>query len=261
MNWSLARRTGAAIGAVTFCLAASIALPGVASATPTNLGALTVAPAAGAAGAKLDVNSALDVFANGVCPDTTQTVVVKIAGGAWSALPDGYGFLVGSTPIHAALGSDGKLHLPVPETLAQIAKDNGITWTPGVYTVTLACVDKTIDLNGIATFSEKLTFKDTANFVNGVVATPGTIKVKTAPALQGTFKVGKKVTVTAGAFSAARLTYHYSWTRDGKAIKGAIRSYYVLAKADKAHRVGVIVTVSKTGYKTLAVTVKGKLVS
>jgi hypothetical protein len=50
----------------------------------------------------------------------------------------------------------------------------------------------------------------------------------------------------------AGITYTYQWKRGTAVIKGATRSTYKLAKADKGKKVTVVVTAHKVGYRVLA---------
>lgn len=68
------------------------------------------------------------------------------------------------------------------------------------------------------------------------------------PRVNGTAKVGKKVTSTKGVWSPAPTTHKYQWLRNGATIKGATSSTYTLTKADRNKKISVRVTVTRSGY-------------
>ncbi|RFA16006.1 hypothetical protein B7R22_05245 [Subtercola boreus] len=69
-----------------------------------------------------------------------------------------------------------------------------------------------------------------------------------APVITGKTIVGQTLTTTHGSWSSGGLTYTYQWTRNGGAISGATKTTYVLTKADQGTKIGMTVTVLKTGY-------------
>jgi peptidoglycan hydrolase-like protein with peptidoglycan-binding domain len=70
------------------------------------------------------------------------------------------------------------------------------------------------------------------------------------PAIAGTAKVGKTLTVKAGAW-APEPKLSYQWYRGSTAIKGATKTTYKLTKADKGKTITVKVTAKRTGYATV----------
>ncbi|MCE1174373.1 MAG: peptidoglycan-binding protein [Propionibacteriales bacterium] len=78
------------------------------------------------------------------------------------------------------------------------------------------------------------------------------------PTISGTTKVGKTLTVKVGAWSPSP-TLTYQWYHAKTAIKGATKSSYKVAKADKGHTVWVKVTAKKTGYSTVTKQVSVKI--
>ncbi|MGM9382959.1 hypothetical protein [Streptomyces antibioticus] len=108
-----------------------------------------------------------------------------------------------------------------------------------------------------------------ANPAGSVVSTSAAVTVAAGPALKptkapsvsGTAKVGRKLTANHGTWTPSATSYTYRWLRDGKAITGATRSTYVLAKADKGKKITVKVTARRTAWTngsatTAAVTVR-----
>ncbi|RKR73478.1 leucine-rich repeat domain-containing protein [Frondihabitans australicus] len=71
-----------------------------------------------------------------------------------------------------------------------------------------------------------------------------------APAINGTTRVGHIVTATRGPWSPAGISFTYRWNRDGKPIAGATKSTYKLTSADAHHAITVTVTGAKSGYAT-----------
>jgi hypothetical protein len=259
MLQSFRRRTSVLVGAVAVAASVSLATSATATAVTPNvapkLGTLTAPQKAGG----LTTQFLLDT--SGACPSTATNYYVTVTGPGWGTLPGGHGILVGNSEIAGAPGGGTPvIHTGTANTLFQIAKDNNVAWVAGgVYTLTLVCQANDATFSDVGEFIGAIHFTDATHWANGAIAP--VIKVKTMPALSGTFKVGKKVTVTAGSWSVSRLTFHYQWTRDGKSIKGATKAAYTLVKADKGHKVGIVVTVSTTGYRALKVTVKAKTVA
>jgi hypothetical protein len=256
MSSTLRRRCAWMAGAAALVAGTALVAPGAAQAV-TNAGTLAVTPSSGS----VDTPLALDSSA--ACPANTGTVYATVSGPGWTSLSGGHGILVGSESIAAVGGASAKLHVPVPETLRDTAKDNGITWGVTTYTLTLVCVDATtMNPAGIATFSGAIHFTSTTNWAAGVGPKPlPSIGARVHPALSGTFAVGRKVAVSKGTWSVARIAWHYQWTRDGKTIRGATNSTYTIVKADKGHYLTVVVKVTRTGYKTASYTPKAKKVS
>jgi len=83
---------------------------------------------------------------------------------------------------------------------------------------------------------------------------PKTLK-SVKPKIKGTVKVGKKLSVTVGTWTAGtKLTYQ--WYAAGKAVKGATKSTLKLAKAQVGKKITVKVTGKKAGYTTKTVASK-----
>lgn len=76
------------------------------------------------------------------------------------------------------------------------------------------------------------------------------------PRLRGPAKVGKVLTVRAGAWSPTPAKITYRWLRNGKPIAKATKPRYKLSKADRGRRVSVRVTASGGEWKPTSVTSK-----
>ena len=114
------------------------------------------------------------------------------------------------------------------------------------------------------------------NFDNGPKTVPYSV-TKTAtnkalygftskkPTISGTSLPGKTLKAKTAKWGGSPSKYSYQWLRDGKTIKGATKSSYKIAKADRNRKISVRVTGSKKNYQsassTSASTVVGKLVS
>ena len=70
------------------------------------------------------------------------------------------------------------------------------------------------------------------------------------PVITGSLFVGQKLTASAGFWSPKPSGFKYQWLRNGKAIKGATKNYYVLAAADLGTQISVTVFASKTSWTT-----------
>jgi 5-hydroxyisourate hydrolase-like protein (transthyretin family) len=77
-----------------------------------------------------------------------------------------------------------------------------------------------------------------------------TLRVAT-PSISGKAKVGKKLTAKAGTWGPSPVKLAYKWYANGKAIKGATKSSYKIAKSVKGKKITVKVTGSKAGYATV----------
>ncbi len=78
----------------------------------------------------------------------------------------------------------------------------------------------------------------------------GKLKVAT-PKVSGSVKVGKKLTAKAGTWGPSPVKLVFKWYANGKAIKGATKSSYKIAKSVKGKKITVKVTGSKAGYATV----------
>ncbi|MFF3840084.1 hypothetical protein [Streptomyces sp. NPDC001930] len=73
-------------------------------------------------------------------------------------------------------------------------------------------------------------------------------KATKAPALTGTVKVGRTLTLNRGAWTPAPTSYAYQWYANGRAISGATRATFTLTKAQRGTRITVRVTAHRTGH-------------
>jgi hypothetical protein len=73
------------------------------------------------------------------------------------------------------------------------------------------------------------------------------------PKINGTAKVGQKLTAIVGKWTADA-TLKYQWYRNGSGIKGATAKSYTATASDRGKTLTVRVTGSKTGYATKVVT-------
>ena len=71
------------------------------------------------------------------------------------------------------------------------------------------------------------------------------------PTVVGTAKVGNLLTVDTGRFTPTPDRITYRWYRSGKAIKGATKATYKIAKADRGKRLKVVVTARGSGLQTV----------
>ncbi|MFD8072006.1 Ig-like domain-containing protein [Streptomyces sp. NPDC059718] len=116
-----------------------------------------------------------------------------------------------------------------------------------------------------ADYKHKVACRVTAkNTTGSTAATSPAVTVGVGPALKntklptisGTARTGKRLTAKAGSWRPSATSYSYEWRRDGKAIRGATRSTYVLTKADRGHRVALKITAKRSGYTNGSATSK-----
>jgi hypothetical protein len=94
---------------------------------------------------------------------------------------------------------------------------------------------------------------ETVSKTSAAVAATDVFSTVPVPTISGTAKAGSTLTATAGAWSPAA-TLTYQWLRDGSPISGATKSTYVVATADRGHKVSVTVMGSAAGYQSAAKT-------
>lgn len=80
---------------------------------------------------------------------------------------------------------------------------------------------------------------DTGDAASWTVLVPAEVK--------GRARVGAKLRALRPVLSAPAATWHYQWLRNGKPVKGAVRSSYRIRKADRGRRLTVRVTASAPG--------------
>lgn len=78
----------------------------------------------------------------------------------------------------------------------------------------------------------------------------GTLTAPT-PMISGTTKVGSMLTVKPGVWSPGKVTLKYQWYRGGTVIKGATKTTYKLATADRTKKIAVKVSGTEPGYATV----------
>ncbi|PKQ32282.1 MAG: hypothetical protein CVT62_04480 [Actinobacteria bacterium HGW-Actinobacteria-2] len=96
----------------------------------------------------------------------------------------------------------------------------------------------------------------TATKTSAAIAVPKSSFTKSStPTISGTAKVGKTLKAKAGIWSPTA-AFSYQWYANGKAIKGATKSSYKIAKSYKGKKLTVKVTASKAGYDSKSRTSK-----
>jgi hypothetical protein len=77
----------------------------------------------------------------------------------------------------------------------------------------------------------------------------GTLRAAT-PKVSGTPKVGRRLSVTRGTWTSGT-SFSYRWLANGRSVKGATRSTFVVPRSVKGKRISVRVTGRKSGYTTV----------
>jgi hypothetical protein len=93
---------------------------------------------------------------------------------------------------------------------------------------------------------------------SGVKVALGTFKLNTSPAISGTAKVGRTLSVSRGSWTPTPKTYQYQWYRNGVAITGATKNSYTVKSSDRGRTLTARVTVFQTGYAKAWKTTSGK---
>ncbi|MFE4311029.1 hypothetical protein ACFRR6_33830 [Streptomyces sp. NPDC056891] len=141
----------------------------------------------------------------------------------------------------------GSWSLPV-NSLAYQWRANGVAIagaTASTYTIPSTIQGKQLSVAVIA----RKTGHPTLTAVSGSLAVKGAApKATKAPALTGTVKVGRTLTLNRGTWTPAPTSYAYQWYANGRAISGATRATFTLTKAQRGTRITVRVTAHRTGH-------------
>jgi len=97
-------------------------------------------------------------------------------------------------------------------------------------------------------------YEPTTVFTQTGVIAKGTFKLVSRPKLYGARAVGSSLYVL-DLISSPSASLHYRWYRDGHRILGATGSRYHLVAADRGHRITVRITLSRTAYTTLVLSI------
>ncbi|MYS11582.1 hypothetical protein GTW71_35320 [Streptomyces sp. SID6041] len=141
----------------------------------------------------------------------------------------------------------GSWSLPV-DSLAYQWRANGVAIagaTAATYTIASTVQGKQLSVAVIA----RKAGHPTLTAVSGSLAVKGLApKATKAPVLTGTVKVGRTLTLNRGTWAPAPTSYAYQWYANGRAISGATRATFTLAKAQRGTRITVRVTAHRTGH-------------
>ncbi|WP_345751548.1 carboxypeptidase regulatory-like domain-containing protein [Microbacterium rhizophilus] len=270
---------------------AGITLPALAAATPTITGTVKVGSTLTAKAGTWTTGTAFTYqwLRNGVAitgatkstyvltaSDGSKKISVKVTGSK-----SGY-TSVAKTSAQTAAVALLTLTAPTPTITGTTKVGSTLTakagtWTSGT-TLTYQWLRDGKSITGATKSAYKLTTSDAARKVSVKVTgskagyataaktskvtaavTPATLTAAT-PTISGTTKAGYTLTAKAGTWTSGA-TLKYQWLRDGKAISGATRSTYKLTSTDRAHKITVKVTGSKTGYTTVSKTSAAKTIS
>jgi hypothetical protein len=136
------------------------------------------------------------------------------------------------------------------------------TWSISGVSVSFQWLRGGVAINNAKSKSYKLTAADkgksiavrvtgSANgYSNATTTSAAIIWNNVLPKVTGKAKVGQTLKSSTGTWSTSGVRATYQWTRNGATIKGATKSSYKLTKTDKGKKVGVKVTVTKSGYRT-----------
>ncbi|GAA4818552.1 PKD domain-containing protein [Nocardioides caeni] len=72
------------------------------------------------------------------------------------------------------------------------------------------------------------------------------------PSITGVARVGRRLTGRPGSWVAPGHTRSFQWLRDGRVIRGATRSSYVVARGDRGHRISLRVTMRRAGFPVVS---------
>ncbi|MFI6639523.1 hypothetical protein [Streptomyces sp. NPDC050504] len=149
---------------------------------------------------------------------------VSVSAGSWSQVPDSYAYQwrAGGVPVPGA--------------------------TAATYTVPAALRGKALSVTVTA---RRAGLADgTATTAAATVAAGAAPKAVKAPAISGTAKVGRTLSVVRGTWSPAPTAYTYQWYANGRAIAGATGSTLALKAAQRGLKITVQVAAARTGHLT-----------
>ncbi|MFF9849676.1 hypothetical protein [Streptomyces litmocidini] len=195
---------------------------------------LSVAVTARKAGHPVVTAVSAAVVVKGVAPKPTTVPYVsgtvrvgsKVTAvvGTWSPAPTSYAYQWRANGV-AISGATSSSYVPAASVLGK------------KLTVTVTAL-RTGHLSGAST---------TAGVTVAVGLAP---KATTAPYVTGTVRVGRTLTLNRGAWTPAPTSYAYQWYANGRAISGATRTTFTLAKAQRGLRITVRVTALRTGHSS-----------
>jgi hypothetical protein len=213
------------------------------TATSADLGkAITVA----VTGTKIGYQSATTTSSPVVIitPALSKTVTPTING---SAKP-------GSTLI----ANTGQWDSGVAFTFQWLRDDSPIAnQTASVYQTTAGDINRSISVRVVGS---KAGYQSATLTSARVLIKASKLSKTPTPTISGTTKAGKTLSAKAGTWDSG-VKLSYQWLRNGVAIKGATKTTYKLATADKGKKISVRVTGTKSGYETAVKTSAAKTIS
>ena len=90
--------------------------------------------------------------------------------------------------------------------------------------------------------------------------TRSSFRLKAKPVIKGKARVGRKLKATAGTWSPSPAKVRYTWSRNGKKIKGATKKTYRVVRSDRGKKIQVTVKVSRSGLKAATAKSRAKRV-
>ncbi|RFA08464.1 hypothetical protein B7R54_03915 [Subtercola boreus] len=265
---------------------AAVALGDLTTTTPTISGTARVdstLTATAAAWGPAPVNLAYQWLANGTAiagatgttytltvADLGKTVTVAVTGtktGYTTATTTSAGVSVApgilgtATPTISGTVQVGQTLTAAPGTWSPAPVDFTYAWsaagaaipgaTASTYVIAPAYVNKTITVSVTGTKAGYTTA--TTLSAPTAAAAPG-ILTTAVPTISGTFAVGQTLSVDAGAWGPAPVTFSYQWKASGANITGATGSTLVLSPAERGKTIKVSVTGAKPGYASASQT-------
>ncbi|MFB9369445.1 Ig-like domain-containing protein [Kitasatospora sp. NPDC001664] len=236
-----------AVSAATLLAAGSITMLGSVAAhaadSPT-IGSLVVNPNAGT------VDEGLTVTASGACTSGTNLQVLVLGQGFPA---DGYGATSNQSKDGFPADAQGKVTVPLSNTLRGYAQANGIAELSGKYEFRLRCRNK-VGATYYGDFVGAIWMSSATNFTstdpNAPVAVATTTTVSATP--NGSATVGSDVTLTAAVSPAAPGTVQFL---DGAnpvgspvAVNAGQATLTTNALTEGAHQLSAVFTSSSTGF-------------
>ncbi|GAB3528377.1 hypothetical protein [Arthrobacter monumenti] len=208
-----------------------------------NEGAKTYTPAAADRGHKVSVR--VRSQAPGYASETTESAAVIIAAGTLKAPTPAISGEAGVGSLFAA--SAGAWTSGTTLKYQWLRNEQPITGaTAKTYTSVKADLNQVLQVRvagSKAGYTTVIRISPSQRPVTGRLST-------TTPRIDGTMRVGKRVTATLPYAWTPGTVFKYQWQRNGRNITAATGRIYALSAADRGQQIRIRVTGSQTGYTT-----------
>ncbi|MFE5975602.1 hypothetical protein ACFQ64_25960 [Streptomyces sp. NPDC056460] len=182
-------------------------------------------------------------------PTLTSVSTAALVNAGVAPKPTRVPYVSGVTRVGSKLTAVVGTWAPAPTSYAYQWRADGVAIsgaTGATYTPVAALRNKKLTVTVTAHRTGHLSGSHTT--AGYTVASGLAPKATGAPALTGTVKVGRTLTLNRGSWTPAPTSYAYQWYANGRAISGATRAAFTLTKAQRGTKITVRVTAHRTGH-------------